>query len=114
MRRAGSLTLQPHNLDQAFKMQQQGKMSSDSLSGKGKNKICVSLPSFPLLVITIHPVSSPYFSVRILVSVCVILCFVCMPMSASVVLKEVITMMIVTVNYIVCVYVLYFFSIWQC
>lgn len=81
-------------------------MSSDSLSGKGKNKICVSLPSFPLLVIT---VSSPYFSVRILVSVCVILCFVCMPMSASVVLKEVITIVIVTVNYIVCVYVLYFF-----
>lgn len=32
-----------------------------------------------------------------------------MPMSASVALKEVITMMIVTVNYIVCVYVLYFF-----
>lgn len=82
-------------------------MSSDSLSGKGKNKICVSLPSFPLLVITIHPVSSPYFSVRILVSVCVILCFVCKPMSASVALKEVITMVIV--NYIVCVYVLYFF-----
>lgn len=77
-------------------------MSSDSLSGKGKNKICVSLPSFPLLVITIHPVSSPYFSVRIL-------CFVCKPMSASVALKEVITMVIVIVNYIVCVYVLYFF-----
>lgn len=84
-------------------------MSSDSLSGKGKNKICVSLPSFPLLVITIHPVSSPYFSVRILVSVCVILCFVCKPLSASVALKEVITMVIVIVNYIVCVYVLYFF-----
>lgn len=32
-----------------------------------------------------------------------------MPMSASVALKEVITMVIVTINYIVCVYVLYFF-----